>query len=129
MDELRDEINKKTIENNDMNHKITENQQLIDNLKLTETTLNQRILSIQQQLDNEQRESSTKSKEFEDKMNEFATQLNIVNEEKKNAKVRELENEILQTKNSLSTKLKEYNELETKLQQLQHNIEAEQKKI
>jgi len=36
-----------------------------------------------------------------------------------------LENEILKTKNDLSNKLKEYNELEVKNQQMQYNMELE----
>jgi len=83
MDELREEVNKKSIENNDMNRKLAESQQTIENLKVVETTLNQEISSIKQQFDNEQRESATKSKEFEDKMNEMTTQIQNANEEKK----------------------------------------------
>jgi len=127
LNELQEEINKKVIEKNELNCKNTENQQKIENYKCLETTLNEKILSLQQQLENEQQDVVSKTKEFEDKINEYISQINNNNEEK-NQKVQELENEMLKLNNELTNKLKDYNELEIKNQQFQCNMELEIKK-
>jgi len=83
LNELQDEMNKKIIEINKIISENNEYQQKIENYKCMEVGLNEKISSLQDQFKNAENEMSTKSKEFEDKIQKYILEINNNNEEKK----------------------------------------------
>merc|ERR1712176_1709443 len=128
VEDLKNSVNEKNESTAQLTQELTDAQQEIEKYKNNEAALNSEVESLKETVAKEQELMNTKQKEFNEEMNKKQTEMDSQLQEKE-AKLTEVTDNLNKKEAELTTKLEQFANAETQIQQLEVNLEAERQNL
>ena len=126
--ELKETVNAKNDAAAELTSNLTDAQQQIEKYMNSEAALNSEVSSLKESLSSTQDTMSAKEKEYQESMDKLQSEMNG-QLEAKDAQLQDVTDALNQKSSELTTKLEQFSNAETRIAELEVNLEAERQNL